>query len=74
MKRFLLWFVIFIFVAGITLHYKFDLPYFLSWIGKLPGDMIIKKGKTIFYFPITTAAIAALILTIISSFFSKKKK
>jgi len=73
MSRFLFWLVVFIFASGITLHYKFDIPYFLSWIGKLPGDMIIKKDRTLYYFPITTAALASLVITIILSSFSKKK-
>ena len=73
MGRFIFWLVVFIFLSGISLHYRFDVPYFLSWIGKLPGDMIIKKGKTLFYFPITTAALASLVLTIVLSAFSGKK-
>jgi len=73
MSRFLFWFIIFVFVSGISLHYRFDIPYFLSWIGKLPGDMIVKKGKTIFYVPITTSALASLAITIILSSFSKRK-
>ncbi|NGX35060.1 MAG: hypothetical protein K1060chlam1_01428 [Candidatus Anoxychlamydiales bacterium] len=73
MSRFLFWFVVFVFISGISLHYKFDIPYFLSWIGKLPGDMIIRKGKTIFYVPITTAALSSLVLTILLGSFSRKK-
>jgi hypothetical protein len=74
MGRFVFWFIVFIFLVGITLHYKFDIPYFLSWIGELPGDMIIKKGNFFFYFPVTTAAILSLVLTIILHCFSKKNK
>ena len=73
MARFFFWLVVFIFLSGISLHYKFDIPYFLSWIGKLPGDMVIKKGKTLFYFPITTAALSSLVFTIVLSVFSGKK-
>lgn len=73
MSRFLFWFVVFVFITGISLHYKFDIPYFFSWIGKLPGDMIIKKNKTLFYFPVTTSATLSLVLTILISSFSKKK-
>jgi len=74
MSRFLFWFFIFAFIIGLTLHYKFNIPYFLTWLGKLPGDMVIKKGKAIFYFPVTTAALLSLLLTIIMSSFSSKKK
>lgn len=73
MSRFLFWFVVFVFISGITLHYKFDIPYFLSWIGKLPGDMIVRKGKLMFYVPITTAALASLVLTILLGSFSRRR-
>jgi hypothetical protein len=73
MSRFLFWFAVFIFVVGISLHYRFDVPYFLSWIGKLPGDMIIRKGRAFFYFPVTTAALSSFVLTMVVSSFSKKK-
>ncbi len=73
MSRFIFWFVVFLFISGISLHYKFDIPYFLSWIGKLPGDMIIRKGKTIFYAPVTTAALSSLAWTIFLGAFSRKK-
>lgn len=73
MLRFLFWFALFIFVAGTILHYKVDIPYFLSWIGKLPGDMIIKNNNAILYFPITSSATLSLILIILLTLFSKKK-
>ncbi|WP_131782540.1 DUF2905 domain-containing protein [Legionella gresilensis] len=34
-------------------------------IGKLPGDILIKKGNFTFYFPITTSIIISLIIMII---------
>ncbi|MFA6118344.1 MAG: DUF2905 domain-containing protein [Parachlamydiales bacterium] len=73
MSRFLFWFFLFVFIGGILLHYKVDFPYFISWIGKLPGDMTVIKDKVIFYLPITTAAVFSLALTILFSLFAKKK-
>jgi len=35
----------------------------IPWIGKLPGDIIIRKEKFSFYFPITTCIIISIILT-----------
>ncbi|MCR2820520.1 DUF2905 domain-containing protein [Lederbergia panacisoli] len=32
-------------------------------IGKLPGDIIVKKGNTTFYFPMMTSIIISIILT-----------
>lgn len=33
--------------------------------GKLPGDIVIKKGKATFYFPIVTSIAVSIILSII---------
>ncbi len=40
--------------------------------GRLPGDIIIKKGNFTFYFPLVTCIIISIILTLIFSFFSKR--
>jgi len=37
----------------------------LPWIGKLPGDILIKKENFTFYFPITTCILASMILSLI---------
>ncbi|MBS3153065.1 DUF2905 domain-containing protein [Candidatus Woesearchaeota archaeon] len=34
-------------------------------LGKLPGDIVIDKGNFKFYFPLTTAIIISIILTLI---------
>lgn len=34
-------------------------------IGRLPGDIFIKKGNMTFYFPIVTSIIISIILTLI---------
>ena len=33
-------------------------------IGKLPGDIVFKKGNTTFYFPIMTSIILSLVLSL----------
>ncbi|KTD13266.1 DUF2905 domain-containing protein [Legionella jamestowniensis] len=43
---------------------------FWPWIkklgfGQLPGDIVIRKGNFVFYFPITTCIIISLIVMII---------
>ncbi|MBY0123927.1 DUF2905 domain-containing protein [Bacillus sp. S/N-304-OC-R1] len=40
-------------------------------IGKLPGDIIIKKGSTTFYFPIVTSILLSVILSAIFYFLGK---
>ncbi|MDN4526257.1 DUF2905 domain-containing protein [Fictibacillus fluitans] len=36
-----------------------------TFVGKLPGDFILKKGNTTFYFPIVTSIIASIVLSLI---------
>ena len=43
----------------------------IPWIGKLPGDIIIKKEKFTFYFPITTSIIISILLTLLFGLFRK---
>lgn len=41
-------------------------------LGKLPGDIYIRKGSFTFYFPLATCLIVSLLLTVILSLFGKK--
>ncbi len=43
----------------------------IPWIGRLPGDIIIRKEKFSFYFPITTCIIISIILTLLFWIFRK---
>jgi uncharacterized membrane protein YkgB len=43
----------------------------IPWIGKLPGDIIIRKEKFSFYFPITTSIIISVLLTLFFWIFRK---
>ena len=40
-------------------------------LGKLPGDIFIKKGNFTFFFPIVSSLIISLILTIILNLFKR---
>jgi hypothetical protein len=54
-------------IAGIAFMLGDKIPF----IGKLPGDIMIKKERFGFYFPITTSIIISIILTILFSLFRK---
>ena len=54
-------------IAGIGFLFGDKIPF----IGKLPGDILIKKERFNFYFPITTSIIISIILTILFSLFRK---
>ncbi len=43
----------------------------IPYIGRLPGDISIKRENFSFYFPITTSIIVSIILTILFSIFRK---
>jgi hypothetical protein len=53
-------------VLGVLLYFAGRLG-----IGKLPGDIYIKKGNFTFYFPIVTCILASIILTVIFSIFRR---
>ncbi|WLD95429.1 DUF2905 domain-containing protein [Alkalihalobacillus sp. AL-G] len=36
-----------------------------SFIGKLPGDIVFKKGNTTFYFPIVTSIVVSIVLSLV---------
>ena len=46
----------------------------LPFIGKLPGDILIKREKYSIYFPITTAILISLFLSIVFTIISSLKK
>jgi hypothetical protein len=50
-----------IIVLGLILLFSQHIPF----LGKLPGDIIIKKESGTFYFPIVSFLIISIILTII---------
>jgi hypothetical protein len=54
-------------LAGIFV--QFGYKYFP--IGKLPGDFVIKKGNSTFYFPLTTCILISLLLTVIVGILKK---
>jgi hypothetical protein len=51
-------------VAGLLV--KSGLP-----IGRLPGDIVIRRGNSTFYFPIVTSILASLILSLLAMLFRR---
>lgn len=50
-------------IGGILIIIGF-LMQFIN-IGRLPGDIVIKKGNTTFYFPIITSILLSVVLTVV---------
>ncbi|OZM57837.1 hypothetical protein CIB95_05620 [Lottiidibacillus patelloidae] len=42
-----------------------------KFIGKLPGDILIKKGNATFYFPIVTSIIVSVVFSLLFYLFGK---
>ncbi len=43
----------------------------IPWLGKLPGDITIKKDNFTFYFPLATSIVISILLTILFSLFRR---
>lgn len=52
-----------IIILGLILTFSGHIPF----LGKLPGDIIIKKENFTFYFPVVTMIIVSVVLSIIAS-------
>jgi hypothetical protein len=59
---------LFILVSGVILLLLGKLPH----IGKLPGDIYVKKGNFTFYFPIATGILLSIILTLVLNLFFRR--
>jgi hypothetical protein len=43
----------------------------IPWVGRLPGDIIIKRERFTFYFPLATSILISIILTLLFTLFRK---
>ena len=58
---------VFIILIGVLLLVGEKIP----WIGRLPGDIIIRKKNFTFYFPIVTSILISILLTLLFTLFRK---
>jgi Protein of unknown function (DUF2905) len=49
-------------IAGIGLLMMAGIPF-----GRLPGDIVIRRGSGTFYFPLVTSIVLSIILTLLLS-------
>ena len=40
----------------------------IPWLGRLPGDIAIRRGGGSFYFPVVTCILISIVLSILASF------
>ena len=60
--------VIIVGIILVVLGLIFVLGDRIPFLGKLPGDILIKKGGISFYFPVITFLLLSVVLTIIINF------
>ncbi len=65
--KILIIFGVFFVVLGLVFVFWGKIPF----LGKLPGDIVIKRENFVFYFPITTSILLSVILSIIFYVISK---
>jgi hypothetical protein len=53
-------------VAGVGVLMMLGLP-----LGRLPGDMAVKRGNFSFYFPLTTSILLSILLTVLFGLFRR---
>jgi predicted MFS family arabinose efflux permease len=53
-------------IAGIGLAMMLGVPF-----GRLPGDIVIRRGNVSFYFPLVTSIVLSILLTLILSLFRR---
>tara|TARA_B100001741_G_scaffold189330_1_gene155895 strand:- start:375 stop:578 length:204 start_codon:yes stop_codon:yes gene_type:complete len=64
-KTFIIIGILFV-LAGLLFPFLRDIG-----LGKLPGDIVIKKEKSSFYFPIVTCIVVSIIISFILMFLKK---
>ena len=57
-------------IAGLAVTFGDRLGFFR--IGRLPGDMVYRRGNFTFYFPLVTSILLSLILTAVVWFFGRR--
>ena len=43
-----------------------------GWLGKLPGDILIKRDHVTFYFPLATGLLISLVVSLLLYFLSRR--
>jgi hypothetical protein len=44
----------------------------IPFLGRLPGDIVIRRAHWSFYFPLTTSIVISILLTLLFSLFSRR--
>ncbi|MFH1777365.1 MAG: DUF2905 domain-containing protein [Candidatus Omnitrophota bacterium] len=54
-------------LLGIVLSFAGKIP----WLGRLPGDILVKRDNFTFYFPLATSLLLSAMITLLFWFFKR---
>ena len=66
--RFLIVLGVVIVLAGAALLLAGRLP----WLGRLPGDIVVRRDHVTFYFPIVTSIVLSVLVTLLLNFLRRR--
>jgi hypothetical protein len=66
--KLLIVFGVLIAVVGVAIVVAGRLP----WIGRLPGDIYVRRGSFTFYFPLATSILVSIALTLVFWLFGRR--
>lgn len=58
-------------IAIVVLGMLFTFVGRIPWLGNLPGDIHIQRGRFSFYFPITTCIVISAVISLVLYFFRR---
>jgi hypothetical protein len=59
-------------LLGGLLLFADRLPQAIRWIGRLPGDIVVRRERFTFYFPLATSVIVSVLLTLLLNLFWRR--
>lgn len=66
--KWIIFFGAFLIAAGFLMQAAGKIP----WVGRLPGDILIRKGNMTFYFPLATGLLMSAVVSVLLSLFLRK--
>lgn len=67
--KILIFFGVILIIVGILFAFAGKIP----WVGKLPGDIYIKRGNFTFYFPLATSILLSILLSLFLFFIGRRR-
>jgi hypothetical protein len=65
--RTLIFFGLLLVIVGVVISFAGKIP----WFGNLPGDIVVRRERFTFYFPIVTCLIISAIISLVVYFFRR---